>query len=109
MADMTVRPTTLSPALKALDAAKVKAQGGAADVPVDGGSFSVALKQALDRVSTLQKDSTGLAREFQLGNPQVGLEEVMVESQKANVAFSAAVQVRQRLVAVYSEIMSMNV
>ena len=75
----------------------------------DGLSFGEAIKQALSQVSEVQTNSVELARQFQLGNESVSLEETMIAAQKASVGFQAALQVRNRVVQAYSEIMNMNV
>ncbi|MDS1141142.1 flagellar hook-basal body complex protein FliE [Pusillimonas sp. SM2304] len=75
----------------------------------DTGGFAAALKSSLERVSTLQNDSAAQARSFQLGAPDVSLNDVMIDMQKASIAFQATVQVRNRLVAAYQEIASMPV
>ena len=77
---------------------------------VEGGpSFSVAMSEALKSVSAQQTDAARMQREVQLDNPTVGLEETMVAMTRANLGFSAALQVRNRLVQAYSEIMNMQV
>jgi flagellar hook-basal body complex protein FliE len=45
----------------------------------------------------------------QMDNPTVGLEETMVAMQKAQLGFQATLQVRNRLVQAYSDIMNMQV
>ena len=75
----------------------------------EGGGFQQVLTQALGSVSRAQTESTRLQREVQLDNPSVSLEETMVAMQKAQVGFQAALTVRNRLVAAYSEIMNMQV
>jgi flagellar hook-basal body complex protein FliE len=75
----------------------------------DKASFGDAIKQALNVVSTTQTKATGLAQEFQLGNPQVSLEDTVITAQKASLSFQAAVQFRNRVVQAYQEIMNMNV
>jgi flagellar hook-basal body complex protein FliE len=72
-------------------------------------SFSDAMSQALKSVSAAQADSTRLQREVQLDNPTVSLEETMIAMNRANLGFSAVVQVRNRLVQAYSDIMTMQV
>ena len=76
---------------------------------VEGGGFAQALKSSLERVSTLQNTSAAQSRAFQLGVPDVSLNDVMIDMQKASIAFQATVQVRNRLVAAYQEIASMPV
>lgn len=77
----------------------------AADAP----SFASAIDQAMKTVSRSQTEATRLQREVQLDNPTVSLEETMVAMQKAQLGFQATVQVRNRLVQAYSEIMNMQV
>ena len=50
-----------------------------------------------------------LQREVQLDNPTVSLEETMVAMQKAQIGFQATLQVRNRLVQAYTDIMNMQV
>lgn len=80
----------------------------AASKPVHEG-FSSALKTALDGVNSAQKQADGLAREFQMDNPNVSLEETMIAMQKASISFQALVQVRTKLVSAYQDIMNMPV
>ena len=72
-------------------------------------SFQAALTQALGSVSNAQNQATRLQREVQLGNPEVSLEETMVAMQKAQIGFQATLQVRNRLVSAYTDIMNMQV
>jgi flagellar hook-basal body complex protein FliE len=64
---------------------------------------------ALGAVSKTQTDATNMQREVQLDNPTVSLEQTMVAMQKAQIGFQATLQVRNRLVQAYSDIMSMQV
>ena len=54
-------------------------------------------------------DFQRLQRELTLGNPTVSLEDTMMAMQKSQIGFQATLQVRNRLVQAYSEIMSMQV
>ena len=82
------------------------ARGGA---PAEGASFKSAMAQALQSVSQSQNEAQTLQRELQLDNPSVSLEQTMVAMQKAQIGFQATLQVRNRLVQAYSEIMNMQV
>jgi flagellar hook-basal body complex protein FliE len=73
------------------------------------GSFQVAMTQALKAVSAQQFEAQRLQRELQLDNPQVSLEQTMIAMQRAQIGFQATLQVRNRLVQAYSEIMNMQV
>lgn len=77
---------------------------------VEGGaSFGTAMSEALKSVSQAQTEAARMQREVQLDNPTVSLEETMVAMTKANLGFTATLQVRNRLVQAYSDIMNMQV
>ena len=108
MPQMGIKAVGIQPAVNAIELGKQISRGAALPAS-DQGSFGVALRQALERVSGLQNEATRAASEFQLGNPQVSLEETMIAAQKANVSFQAISQVRNKLVTAYQEIMSMPI
>jgi flagellar hook-basal body complex protein FliE len=70
-------------------------------------SFANVLKQGLDKVNQSQFQASDLATRFERGDPGVELSQVMIESQKATVALRATVEVRNRLVSAYQDIMNM--
>lgn len=84
------------------------AAAGAAQA-TGGASFANVLKQGLDAVNQTQQRATDLATQFEKGVPGVELSQVMLESQKATVAFRATVEVRNRLVSAYQDIMNMPI
>ncbi len=71
--------------------------------------FSNMLKNSIDKVNETQQVATDMATAFQKGDPNVDIADVMVEIQKASVSFQAMVQVRNRLVSAYQDIMNMPV
>jgi flagellar hook-basal body complex protein FliE len=71
--------------------------------------FSQLLSQSLRSVSQSQNEATRMQREVQMDNPTVSLEETMVAMQKAQIGFQSTLQVRNRLVQAYSEIMNMQI
>ncbi len=83
------------------------ARPAAAEPP--GGSFRTAMADALKGVSQSQLEATRLQREVALDNPSVSLEETMIAMQKAQIGFQATLQVRNRLVSAYTDIMNMQV
>ena len=80
------------------------ANGGATSV-----DFGAVLKSALDQVNSAQQESGKLAMQFELGAPNANLHDVMISLQKANISFQAMVQVRNKLVSAYHDIMNMQV
>ena len=77
--------------------------------PVNKDVFSDALKSAIDTVNSNQQQASKLTEAFQRGDPSIQMSEVMVSMQKANISFQAMVEVRNRLVSAYQEIMNMQV
>lgn len=71
--------------------------------------FADLVKQSLDKVSEMQAESTELAKKVQLDDPSVSLEESMIAIQKSGLAFQAVVQVRNKLVQAYHDVMNMAV
>jgi flagellar hook-basal body complex protein FliE len=81
----------------------------AAESEAPAGGFRAAMADALKNVSQSQLEASRLQRELTLDNPNVSVEETMVAMQKAQIGFQATLQVRNRLVQAYSEIMNMQV
>ena len=71
--------------------------------------FQEAMAQALQATSSLQKESGRLTKEFQLEKSTASLEETMLAGVKSNIAFQATLQVRNRVVQAYTDIMNMQV
>lgn len=74
-----------------------------------GGGFADNFKTALQSVSKAQNDASQLQMEVQKGNPNVSLEETMLAMQKAQIGFQATLNVRNRMVQAYTDIMNMSV
>ena len=72
-------------------------------------SFSDSLRAMLDKVNDQQLNADGIAQKFALGDDSVNLSDVMIERQKASLSLQATVQVRNKLVSAYHEIMNMQV
>lgn len=72
-------------------------------------NFSDALKASLDQVNSAQQKSQVLGQRFAAGDDSVNLSDVMISMQKASISFQATVQVRNKLVSAYHDIMNMQV
>ena len=81
----------------------------AASAPVAGNDFAKVLKNSIDGVNARQVEATSMQRDFELGVPNTNLNDVMISMQKANLSFQQMVQVRNRLVSAYHDIMNMQV
>ena len=97
-----------------LKAAATRPQAGINPVETDNKGagkvgFADALKASLDSVNATQKTAEALGTRFALGDDKVSLSDVMIAGQKANIGFQATVQVRNKLVAAYQDIMNMQI
>lgn len=71
--------------------------------------FGSLLQDAVNKVNDIQQNAGQKKKAFELGDDRVTLGETMIASAKAGVAFDATVQVRNKFVEAYKEIMSMPV
>ncbi|KFI08710.1 flagellar hook-basal body complex protein FliE [Massilia sp. BSC265] len=79
-------------------------QGGVAKL-----DFADALKTSLQQVSNTQKHAEELGKRFAMGDDTVSLSDTMIAMQKSSIAFQGTVQVRNKLVSAYHDIMNMQV
>lgn len=78
---------------------------GGANTPDFGDMFST----AINKVNETQQTSAALAKAYEQGDPGVTLTQVMVASQKASVSFQAVMEVRNKLVEAYQDVMNMPI
>ena len=98
--------------LSQLRVASAAAAGGAAAPAAsgaEGADFATLLKSSIEQVNAAQQEADKLSKSFEQGTPGVELQDVMISLQKANISFQTMVQVRNKLVTAYQEIMNMQV
>lgn len=71
--------------------------------------FSNVLKSSLDGVAQSQAKAEAMQKSFVLGDDRVSLSDTMIEMQKANINLQTTVQVRNKFVQAYNDIMNMQV
>ncbi|WP_018983430.1 flagellar hook-basal body complex protein FliE [Salinimonas chungwhensis] len=71
--------------------------------------FSSMLKGAIEGVNDMQMQSKELQRAFEMGDQSVSLADVMVAKEKSGIAFEATVQVRNKVLEAYKQVMNMPV
>ena len=71
--------------------------------------FAEALKASLNQVNSAQVTADQLGQNFAMGDDKVSLSDVMISMQKANISFQATIQVRNKLVSAYHDIMNMQI
>lgn len=72
-------------------------------------SFGDMLNQAVNKVNDVQQTSSKMATAYEMGDPSIDITDVMVASQKASVSFQSMVQVRNKLIDAYRDVMNMPV
>lgn len=82
-----------------------EASAGAAGVA----DFSEVLKNSIDKVNDTQKSANQMAEQMVAGDTTQNLHEVMIALQTASVSFQEMVQVRNKLVTAYQDMMNMQV
>ena len=78
--------------------------GGSAKV-----SFADALKNSLGEVNQIQQKAQDMGDQFASGNDNISISDVMIATQKANISLQTTVQVRNKMVAAYTDIMNMQI
>ncbi|XKH60304.1 flagellar hook-basal body complex protein FliE [Halomonas sediminis] len=93
----------------ATQAAGHELKGQQLTTSVGQGSFGSELQASIQRINRLQQNANTKAVAFQAGEPGIELNDLMVDMQKASVAFQMGLQVRNRLVTSYRDVMNMQV
>ena len=71
--------------------------------------FANLLKSSVDNIAGMQNHADALAASYEAGDKNVDLTKVMLEVQKASLAFHAMTEVRNKLVDAYTSVMQMSV
>lgn len=107
---MTMNVSNVDSLLAQMRAAMAVAQGQSPQAPAATGAadFANILKSSLDGVNQTQRQAEAMQQAFVLGDDKVSLSDTMIAMQKANISFQTAVQVRNKVVAAYNDIMNMQ-
>jgi flagellar hook-basal body complex protein FliE len=90
-------------------AAAVQGKPAGQTAAAGGADFAQALTAAINQVNQVQQQAQQMTENFVAGESNVNLQDVMVNLQKANLSFQQMVQVRNKLVTAYNDIMNMQV
>lgn len=72
-------------------------------------SFGDILTKSINSVNETQQTAGALKTAFEMGDPSVSITEVMVASEKSSLAFTAMVEVRNKMIEAYKDVMNMPV
>jgi len=87
-------------------AAQISPEQSGGSAAVQGPSFTDALSHSLQKVNELQSIARDKSQAFELGE-DISITEVMLAKEKASIAFEATLQVRNKVISAYQEIMQM--
>jgi flagellar hook-basal body complex protein FliE len=95
--------------MRALQARAGTAISETSPASVQGPDFAQFMKTSVDAVASMQNHADALANAYETGDKSVDLTKVMLEVQKAGLAFHAMAEVRNKLVDAYTQVMNMTV
>jgi flagellar hook-basal body complex protein FliE len=107
MSDMQIQQV-----LSQMRALQARASGAApetAAAAAQPSDFASLMKSSVDQIATMQNNASAMAAAYETGDKSVDLTKVMLEVQKAGLAFHAMTEVRNKLLDAYSQVMSMSV
>ncbi|MBL8428045.1 MAG: flagellar hook-basal body complex protein FliE [Dechloromonas sp.] len=91
-------------------AAQAAGKPAADNTPAAGGAdFAQILQNSIDKVNQTQKGANQMAEKLAAGDTSQNLHEVMIALQTASVSFQEMVQVRNKLVTAYQDVMNIQV
>ena len=99
---------TLLSKLQSLKPAEALRPGAENKAAEGGPAFGEVLKNAIEEVSGLEHDADQAIQELITGQND-NIHEAMIALQKADVSFKAMMEVRDKLIGAYKEIMRMQV
>lgn len=109
---MAIDTRNLDAMLSELKASAALTQGKSSAVgstAASGPDFAQVLKGAIDQVGEAQASAKKMTEEFASGQGNANLQDVMINLQKASLSFQQMVQVRNKLVSAYQDIMNTQV
>jgi len=104
----TINQNSLLSAMKAMQ----EAAGSSIPVANDNqqnNDFHAIMKNLIDSVNAAEQTSSKLKSAYELGDKNVSLTQLMIASQKSEISFQALLQVRNKLLSAYQEIMRIQI
>lgn len=101
---------SMSNMINSLQSISQQASGKSAEISKESGvKFSDFLAQSLNQVDSTQKQAESLAARATAGDKSVNMHEVMIAMQTATLSLQETIQVRNKIVNAYQEIMNIQV
>ncbi len=98
---MSIAPTTITPPAISLEQTE--------RTPVKQTDLGEAFQNVLTEASSAEKNATSQAERFAKGDPTMGIHEVMIASEKANIEIRYATTLKNKAIEAYRELMNTQV
>ena len=97
--------------LSVLRSTAAQATSKTADATLAAGApdFAQVLKNSLDKVNQTQQQADQMGAKLAAGDTSQNLHEVMIALQTASISFQEMVQVRNKIVSAYQDVMNMQI
>jgi len=98
--------------LSEMRALQARAAGVSAEIApstAQPSDFANLLKNSVDHIASMQNQAAAMSAAYEAGDKSVDLTKVMLEVQKASLAFHAMTEVRNKLLDAYTQVMGMSV
>lgn len=105
----TINQNTLVNAMKAMQEAASGNSAPATNNIQNATDFQSLISKLIDSVNEAEQTSSQLKNSYELGDKGVSLTQVMIASQKSEISFQALLQVRNKLLSAYQEIMRIQI
>lgn len=109
MSIQNISNTNMSSMIQALNQVAQQAKNTPINNSNSNVNFSDFLKNSLENVNLSQKQADELSKRVASGDNSVNLHEVMIAMQTASLSLQETVQVRNKIMTAYQEIMNMQV
>jgi len=107
---MSIEINNVLSQIRAMQAQVTQRPAAAATPPAaQPGGFANLLETAVNRVNAAQNDTVRLQEAFAAGDQNTDLSSVMIAGARSQLQFKAMVEVRNRLVSAYQDIMNMPI
>lgn len=105
----TINQNTLLDAMKTMQASAAGGSISNKKVAQQDNDFQALISGLINSVNDAEMTSSKLKEAYELGDKGVNLTQVMIASQKSEISFQALLQVRNKLLSAYQEIMRIQI
>ena len=105
----TIDQSALLNAMKSMQASAAASGPTGANQTQGNDDFQSLIGKLLDSVNDAEETSSNLKKAYELGDKGISLTQVMIASQKSEISFQALLQVRNKLLSAYQEIMRIQI